>query len=107
MRTCQEDCEAVPPTPALRLSFREVSDRARREMVCCGGDLLVMWTIVLDWRRRESESLYDRARCERLRALCICGASSVCSGIVARSVARGYSGGRRGLHAASLGATRR
>jgi hypothetical protein len=70
MRTCREDCEAVPPTPALRLSFREVSDRAGGNKVCCAGDFLVVWTIVLAWRRRDSELLYDRAHCGRLRALC-------------------------------------
>src|SRR5688572_8163966 len=52
-------------------------------MVCCGRDFLVVWTIVLGLRRRESELLYDRARSRRLRAL-YCGAPFVSSGIVAR-----------------------
>jgi hypothetical protein len=84
MRTCREDCEAAPPVSALRPGFREVSDRAKRKRVCCQRDFLVVWTIVLDWRRREPESLYDRALCRRLRALYLAARHLFSSGIVAR-----------------------
>src|SRR5687768_4342707 len=56
-------------------------------MVCCGRDFLVVWTIVLGLRRRESELLYDRARSGRLRAL-YRGAPSVCGVRLFRGVGR-------------------
>ena len=65
-------------------------------MVCCVRDFLVVWTIVLAWRRRDSELLYDRARSRRLRAL-VRRAICFCLVSLRGSVARGYSGGRGGL----------
>src|SRR5215213_7493732 len=52
---------AVPPTWALRPGFREVSDRAETEMVCCGRCKPFVWTILRSRSRRDAERLNDRA----------------------------------------------
>ena len=68
---------------ALRRCFREVSDRAHRKMVCSRHAFSHVWTIVRACGRRDAESLYDRARSGRLRAL-IFGALAFLFELVAR-----------------------
>ena len=50
------------PASALRLGFREVSDRASVKMVCCARAISLMWMILRPSRRMDAEALYDRAR---------------------------------------------
>ena len=57
-----EGLGTTPPASALRLCFREVSDRAMVKMVCYARAMSLMWMILRAARRREAESLYDRAR---------------------------------------------
>ena len=52
----------TPPAWALRHCFREVSDRAKWKMVCYARAISLMWMILRASRRREAESLYDRAQ---------------------------------------------
>src|SRR5688572_15189445 len=70
-------------------------------MVCCARDFPVLWTIVRGWRRRESESLHDRARSGRLRALNVAPSVSFLVSVRGRS-REGIPAAAGGLHAASL-----
>src|SRR5687767_1481700 len=70
-------------------------------MVCCARDFPVLWTIVRGWLRRESESLHDRARSGRLRALNVAPSVSFLVSVRGRS-REGIPAAAGGLHAASL-----
>src|SRR5689334_367388 len=72
-------------------------------MVCYARAISLMWMILRNSRRRDAESLYDRAHSgsSALVAALDCFVLACARG----SVARGYSGGRGGLHAASLART--
>ena len=78
-----EAARAAPPASALRLRFREVSDRALVKMVCFARAISLMWMILRVSRRREAESLYDRAR-YGWSALVVDAVRRVRSGVVER-----------------------